>query len=226
MPTSATGRTTAADFRIARSGSSYFYMDRVLVGSPVPVKPAIQLSAAAFEHSIETGQGLPSDSFTVTNAGGAPLNYSLSADANWIEVAPASGTSTGESDPVTIVYHPGALVPGEYVAAISVTGVPAAGQQIDVRLHVTRPPTPGDFDLDEDVDQDDFGHLQGCLSGSGVSYLSGCASADLDHDGDVDGDDLQRFRTCFGGAASRQGAETPATLMCPGPAPRSPACAW
>ncbi len=57
----------------------------------------------------------------------------------------------------------------------------------------------GDFDRDSDVDQSDFGFLQRCLSGTGISYPDGCAPADLSADGAVDADDLDLFRACMSG---------------------------
>jgi Dockerin type I domain len=62
-----------------------------------------------------------------------------------------------------------------------------------------------DLDRDGDVDQEDFGLFQACLSGSGVAVAAGCADADLDGDGDVDQADLDAFRACFRGANIRPG---------------------
>jgi hypothetical protein len=65
----------------------------------------------------------------------------------------------------------------------------------------TQPPgVQADFDDDGDVDQEDFGHFQVCLSGSGQSYPSGCEEADFGNDGDVDLDDFDVFLGCMGGA--------------------------
>jgi hypothetical protein len=63
----------------------------------------------------------------------------------------------------------------------------------------------GDFDGDNDVDQQDFGHLQACLSGSGMAPGPGCEDADLDIDGDVDQDDFAAFRACMGGPIQAPG---------------------
>lgn len=57
-----------------------------------------------------------------------------------------------------------------------------------------------DLDRDDDVDQGDFGVLQGCLSGLGRAAPEGCQSADLDADGDVDLVDVNLLRSCMGGA--------------------------
>jgi len=56
-----------------------------------------------------------------------------------------------------------------------------------------------DFDEDDDVDQEDFGHLQACYSGDGVIYDSGCQDADLDGDGDVDQNDFNELVQCMSG---------------------------
>ncbi|MBI4581384.1 MAG: hypothetical protein HY718_16905 [Planctomycetes bacterium] len=69
----------------------------------------------------------------------------------------------------------------------------------DVWSFVTRGPL-GDFDADGDVDQEDFGRLQACLSGSGAFPDPDCGAADLDGDGDVDQSDVDVFRACMSGA--------------------------
>lgn len=61
-------------------------------------------------------------------------------------------------------------------------------------------PARGDFDFDGDVDQEDFGHLQACLSGQGIAQIDPvCLNARLDADLDVDADDVAIFLGCFSG---------------------------
>jgi hypothetical protein len=62
-----------------------------------------------------------------------------------------------------------------------------------------------DFDQDGDVDQEDFGHLQGCFTGDAFSYGPGCADADLDVDGDVDGYDIAILLDCMSGPGQPPG---------------------
>ena len=57
-----------------------------------------------------------------------------------------------------------------------------------------------DFDGDDDVDQEDFGHFQACYSGSGNAAEPGCEDAALDSDEDVDHSDFGIFQSCMGGA--------------------------
>ncbi len=59
---------------------------------------------------------------------------------------------------------------------------------------------PADTDRDGDVDQDDFGVLQRCVSGEGVvSSDPQCTTADLDDDTDVDTGDLDVLAECNSG---------------------------
>jgi len=56
------------------------------------------------------------------------------------------------------------------------------------------------MDLDDDVDQHDFGLFQACYSGTGIRPdLFQCAPALLDDDNDVDADDFVIFRACLTG---------------------------
>ncbi len=60
-----------------------------------------------------------------------------------------------------------------------------------------------DFDDDGDVDQGDFGHLQGCMTEPGSAPRDeACADADLDHDNDVDSGDVDVFVACLSGAGA------------------------
>jgi PKD repeat protein len=60
---------------------------------------------------------------------------------------------------------------------------------------------PGDFDGDDDVDQEDYGHLQECMSGTGfIQNDPACLDALLDQDNDVDVTDVNIFRLCASGA--------------------------
>lgn len=59
---------------------------------------------------------------------------------------------------------------------------------------------PGDFDGDIDVDADDFGQLQSCMTGPNVPQNDpACEGTDLDEDGDVDQSDFGLFQGCLSG---------------------------
>ena len=50
-----------------------------------------------------------------------------------------------------------------------------------------------------------FGHFQGCATGDGVAYRSGCQDADLDGNGDVSSEDFSLFLQCMGGPDASPG---------------------
>jgi hypothetical protein len=62
------------------------------------------------------------------------------------------------------------------------------------------PALPADSDRDGDVDQEDYGWFQACLSGVEVSPADNCRCADLDGDWDVDVSDRSLFVDCMTGA--------------------------
>jgi photosystem II stability/assembly factor-like uncharacterized protein len=75
-------------------------------------------------------------------------------------------------------------------------------------------PTPGDFDGDGDIDQEDYGHLQACMSGPGVLQARPeCADTLLDLDDDTDIIDVQRFLQC----RTAPGVEPPPACRCRAP---------
>jgi hypothetical protein len=63
------------------------------------------------------------------------------------------------------------------------------------------PAVPGDFDRDGDVDQEDFGRFQACLTGPAVPVVDPeCLGANFDGDVDVDQVDFVIFQGCVSGA--------------------------
>lgn len=65
---------------------------------------------------------------------------------------------------------------------------------------IVGPSPAADFDGDEDVDQDDFGHLQACYTGAGESIAPNCQGANLDGDDNIDPEDAAIFQACMSGA--------------------------
>lgn len=89
-------------------------------------------------------------------------------------------------------------------------GGPRLYMRSPIRSYFVRLAIPGDFDRDDDVDQEDFGHLQGCLSGPGIDQvLAACLDARLDDDADVDAADVEVFLDCYAGPNSPPAAGCP-----------------
>lgn len=173
------------------------------IGYDFPSVPMIEPSPTAINRSIPRGQHASADTFTIRNAGVGTLEYAISDNASWLSVSPTSGSATGETDSININYTTASLAKGNYTGTITINA-PGAGntpQTVTVHLTVQHAPVV-DRDEDGDVDLEDFGKFQACLSGSGHAQLDpGCFWARLDDaDEDVDGDDLTKFRNCLAGA--------------------------
>ncbi|MHC4674267.1 MAG: PKD domain-containing protein, partial [Planctomycetota bacterium] len=90
-------------------------------------------------------------------------------------------------------------VPDTFTAKLTVTDDDNLIAAVTVNISVES--IPGDFDFDGDVDQEDFGRLQFCMSGTGMPQDDpACIGARLDGDEDVDLDDLVIFQGCISGA--------------------------
>ena len=169
-------------------------------GSPPP--PAIGRSPSSFTRSVTRGNNLASDTFTVWNSGGGTLEYQITDNAGWLNEVPNSGNSIGEADSITINYSTTSLGIGTHNATITITDPAATNSPQTISATVTVEPAtvPGDFDGDSDVDQEDFGHFQVCLTGAGTPQDDpDCADAKLDGDVDVDQDDFAIFQGCMSG---------------------------
>ncbi|GMU24419.1 MAG: hypothetical protein AMXMBFR13_44930 [Phycisphaerae bacterium] len=174
-----------------------------------PDQPQIQLDPMSLTRTVDLGQSLSDDVFTVTNSGGETLEYSISDDAGWLSVSPTGGSSTGESDEITVSYDVDGLSCGTYNATIVVSDPNSVNDPQAISVSVTVRSVLPDFDCDGDVDQADFGYFQKCFStAGGLAPPAGCGDADLDGDVDVDQADLVIFRGC------QSGENVPANPAC------------
>ena len=79
----------------------------------------------------------------VRNDGGGTLNYTVSDNAPWLTISPASGQSTGQEINHTVSVNCGGMSDGIYAGVITVTAPKATNspQSIDVTLELGTPPT-------------------------------------------------------------------------------------
>lgn len=163
--------------------------------------PEITLNKEALSHRVFIGDTQSNDTFTVTNTGEETLSYSVTEvpPVSWLSVTPTSGSSTGESDTITVTYSTASLPAGQYGTIIRVSGN-ASNSPKDVTVTIDVHSVKPDFDFDKDVDQNDFGHLQECYTGPGVATTNPeCNDARLDSDDDVDIDDFRILEACMSG---------------------------
>jgi hypothetical protein len=175
------------------------WYDDVSVTEVAAGSPAISPAPSSLTHKVLKGSVLADDFLELRNSGGGTLNYAVAVNAGWLTCAPIIGNSTGEIDQITIHYNVAALPVGHYSAAVTISDPAAVPPSVVLPVSVTLR-VPCDLDYDGDVDQSDFGLLQGCYSGSDVAQDDpACADARLDGDADVDQDDLATFFGCLSG---------------------------
>ena len=179
-------------------------VDEVSLRATVPPEdPAIARSPMTLTPSVTEGNDAASEAFTVWNIGGGTLSYSITDDATWLSTVPSGGTSTGEADTIAVNYTTAGLDEGIYNATVTVSDPNATNspQTVAVTLTVTSSTTyvPPDFDLDNDVDMEDFGHFQQCLGEVSVQGPA-CEDADFNDDTFVDQNDFGLFQACLTGA--------------------------
>lgn len=181
-----------------------------------PPQSTIGRSPAVLSPTCTQGQNAADQTFTVQNTGSGTLSYSIGDNVNWLACSPNSGTSTGESDTITVSYATSGLAPGTYNGTITIADPNATNnpQTITVTLTISDVVpqfAPADFDHDGDVDQADFGHLQECMTGDGIAVTDpDCQNAKLDIDLDVDLHDFEIFAGCL------SGPDVPADVNCAG----------
>jgi hypothetical protein len=164
-------------------------------------QPWIAPSPTAINQTVDFAQSPSNDTLTITNAGPGTLNYTVSADQSWVTVSPGGGTSSGSSDPSTVLvsYDTSGFAVGTYTANITIADPAAGNGPLIVPVTLVMRTVGPDFDHDGDVDQSDFGHLQACMTALGALPAAGCSDADLNHDGTVDQNDVSVFVGCMSG---------------------------
>jgi hypothetical protein len=167
-----------------------------------PGPPLIALSTKAISRAVDYRDSLGESTFGVSNRGIGTLNYRIEDDADWLDLNPATGASTGEEDTIIVSYGVDTLPIGLHTATIQVLdngSVPPAAnspQRIAVTIRVKS--VLPDLDQDGDVDVSDFGSFQACFSDVGAPPIAAeCLPADFNGDAIVDQADFALFQACM-----------------------------
>jgi len=91
--------------------------------------------------SLNFGLGVNSITFNVWNAGGDVLDYTITDNADWLTLSPASGNSAGEQDVVTATVNRSGLTNGSYRAEVTVT--PSVGVPLTIVATLLMQPQTG-----------------------------------------------------------------------------------
>lgn len=164
--------------------------------------PLIGLAPGSFSQKVMMGGACQDNAFNVANVGIGTLGYSIATDQPWLSVWPQSGTSDGEADTITVSYDCSMLPLGLNHANIIVSEngsspLPASNSPQTIPVTIQVKTVRSDHDGDGDVDQEDFAHMQTCLTGEGIPITNpACTNADLQGDMDVDGADMLLWLQC------------------------------
>jgi hypothetical protein len=139
----------------------------------------------------------------VRNTGARTTSYSLFVSENlWPAfIIPAMTGLLGPAEETTVTLTltlPEQTIPSDDRALVSVRSDEDGATRGWTSVHAYLAPDP-DFDLDRDVDLDDYSAFEYCAFGPAVSLASGCEDKDLDDDDDVDQSDFGVFQRCISG---------------------------
>jgi hypothetical protein len=103
------------------------------------IPPRLHVSPVTVAGSLAPGVGLTTiGTVNVTNPGGGNLSWSATSNRAWLSVTPSSGTTTTETDSVSVRATAAGLLPGTYTGTITFTGAsPAAGTPAAVNVTLT-----------------------------------------------------------------------------------------
>jgi hypothetical protein len=179
-------------------GICYTYFDGDLVTTS-EASPKFRISAIDWQLANIRAEDVTNDSATIRWDTASPLD-------SRVDYGMTTAYGDSESDSSSVTAH-----------ALELSGL-TTGQQYFYRVKsgslqypdavyapdfsfVAKLLLPSDFDEDGDVDLEDFGHLQQCLTGDGATQSKpSCMNARLDSDYDVDHDDMAILKGCMSGA--------------------------
>lgn len=88
-----------------------------------------------FPTALNFGASTAQMTFQVWNCGAGTLNYTVSDNAAWLSVSPATGSSVGEQDAITATVNRTGLANNTYTGTITVT--PSIGAAINILVSMT-----------------------------------------------------------------------------------------
>ena len=104
--------------------------------APAPPAPsAIGVVPTSLSFTAQQGGGNPaSQNLRLSNSGGGSLNWTVSDDAAWLTLSPASGTGNAT---VTVTALTGALVTGTYNGVLTISATGAASVSVPVTFTIS-----------------------------------------------------------------------------------------
>jgi predicted secreted protein len=145
--------------------------------TPAPA-PELSLSSSLLTSEAPLGENPANQSFTIQNSGGSTLEYSIVTDKSWFAVNPVSGTTTTETDTISVSIDAASRPPaGIHIGKITVNATGLAPQIILLEHTVTN--SVGVLSLDKNFirtqvtqgfDATDQSFVVGNIGGANLSY--------------------------------------------------------
>ena len=122
--TSVRPSTTTTSVRPSTTTTSIATTTSVRTTTTTSIAPSLYTSPSSFSFSYTVGGATPANqTLSIRNTGGGTLNWSVSYPSanNWINASPPTGSSTGETDTVSIgLCNLASLSPGTHTGTITV----------------------------------------------------------------------------------------------------------
>jgi hypothetical protein len=134
--------TVSAPIMVSASGATNT-PQTITVSLTVTAQPALSLSPVSLSFAGTQGGANPASKLlSVTNPGSGTLTWSATSGATWITLVPTSGTTTTETDSITVSINTANLTPNTYNGVITVSGgTGVTAQTVSVTLTVSAPAT-------------------------------------------------------------------------------------
>lgn len=122
---------------------------------PIPSSPPIITAGPSrFDFSAQQGGSNPaSQTLSVWNSGDGTLTWAASDNADWLILSSVKGSSTGETDNITLLVDMSGMDAGNYAAVITISAPEAANtpQTVVVNLTVNPPAEEEEGKVEEEV---------------------------------------------------------------------------
>ena len=131
----------SATITISAAGATNTPLMTVVTLTIAPPPPMILHSPVAMSFIGVIGSGNPAaQTLQISNSGGGTLNWNVSSSQAWLSLSPISGTSTGETDNVTLSVNTVGLAPGMHSATITISAIGATNTPLTAAVSLTMQP--------------------------------------------------------------------------------------
>jgi hypothetical protein len=141
---SLTAGTYSGSITLNATGASSITVSVTFTVIAPAVTPTMDLSPTTFSFTATQGAANPaSKTLNIANPGTGTLTWSVTDNASWLTLAPASGSTITGTSPVTLSVNTAGLLAGPFTAAITVTATAATNSPttIPVTLTLSAPTT-------------------------------------------------------------------------------------